>query len=213
MSINHFNIYEGTPVHIPNICIGCTWDYLFPQGPDAMEIGIGGFDDTGLLWDSQAIDHWDHLCALGFNTVPVGGSDDHLGGNDTWPQSKIGAPTTMVFADNLDALSIVAGVRAGRTVVKLNNAKDPMVEIVLSKNSSQTVVTATATQLAQRFTSFDLRLVMNNAVVLREKIDREPFTLSLPVTAPSVGRDRWRAEIFNYHTGMPTTITNHVYVQ
>lgn len=213
MSINHFATYEGTPTHIPNICIGCTWDYLFPESPDAMEIGIGGLDDTGILWDPRAIDHWDHLCGLGFNTVPVGGSDDHSGGNDTWPHSKIGSPTTMVFADNLDVSSIVAGVRQGRTVVKLRNAKDPMVEIALSQNASQTFVAATATQLAKRFTLFELRLVMNNAVVRREKIDREPFALSLPVTPPMMGRDRWRAEIFDISTGIPTTITNHVYVQ
>ncbi len=60
----------------------------------------------------------------------MGGSDDHKGGVDEGLfQSPIGDPTTMVYAETLSAAAILAGVRAGRTAVKLQGPGDPGLEL------------------------------------------------------------------------------------
>ena len=44
--------------------------------------------------------------------------------------SPIGSPTTLVLASSLSHAAIVEGVRAGRTILKLNNASDPDIDLV-----------------------------------------------------------------------------------
>src|SRR5215468_10596730 len=41
-------------------------------------------------------------------------------------------------------------------------------------------------------------------------IDKDPFTVDLPVTPPASGEDRLRAEV--WVDGTPRTITSHVYL-
>jgi hypothetical protein len=92
-----------------------------------IEIGIGNL--PGWVFDPPAIKWWDALVSDGFYQVAaVGGSDDHKGCfNET--DACVGYPTTMVLAANLSAAAIVAGVKAGRTVVKLHAPTDPMVTV------------------------------------------------------------------------------------
>lgn len=112
-------------------CIGCAWKHRIPREQlGAVEIGTGGFDKTGLLFGEQTIAWWERLSAQGLHLAPIGGSDDHRGGQGTGSfDSPIGSPTTMVFAAGLDPASIVDGVRKGHTVVKLQGPDDPMIDL------------------------------------------------------------------------------------
>jgi MYXO-CTERM domain-containing protein len=62
--------------------------------------------------------------------IALGGSDDHSAGRGTGAfDSPIGSPTTMVYADELSVAGLMAGLRAGRTVVRLEGNDDPMIEL------------------------------------------------------------------------------------
>ena len=57
--------------------------------------------------------------------------DDHKAGVMLGQfQSPIGNPTTMVLADELSVAGIIDGVKNGRTVVKLQEPSDPMIDLV-----------------------------------------------------------------------------------
>jgi hypothetical protein len=133
-SINHYDLYTADPNgDLRNSCVGCEWDLdgSFPASKlNAMEVGIQSYNKSGVFLIPRALEHWDHLHALGHMQVaPIGGSDDHHGGqNPGILGSVIGAPTTMVLAANLSHSAIVEGVRLGRTYIKLNNNSDPNVD-------------------------------------------------------------------------------------
>lgn len=136
-SINHFDMYEGSAFDVRNRCVGCAWEMdgdLPSTQVDAIEIAVQGWSGLGWVFSPQAIEHWDHLCAMGHTQIaPIGGSDDHHGGaNETqvgpWRAgSPIGNPTTMVLAANLSHAAVIDGVRNGHTVVRMYGPTDPMV--------------------------------------------------------------------------------------
>lgn len=140
VTINHMNMYEpDTNGDLRNDCVGCYWDYggsLSGDEVDAVEIGIQSWQGIGFIFSPLAIEWWDHQHALGFTHItPIGGSDDHHGGQEeetvgSWEEgSPVGSPTTMVLAANLSHAAIREGVHLGRTVVKLFNASDMMVDL------------------------------------------------------------------------------------
>src|SRR5262249_47425511 len=114
-----------------SLCIGCAWHHDLPaSGVDAVEIATGGWDKVGQGFDEGAIAFWDGLCAQGHHIAAIGGSDDHRGGKDLDAlSSPIGNPATLVYASELSVQGILAGIRNGRTVVKLQDNTDPMVEL------------------------------------------------------------------------------------
>lgn len=59
---------------------------------------------------SYPLASWDKLHAAGYTRIaPIGGSDDHHGGqNEKISDSKLGQPTTMVFAQVLCESSLVS---------------------------------------------------------------------------------------------------------
>jgi hypothetical protein len=124
-SINHPALAIG------DLCIGCGWMAMLDGGSvDAMEVQTGAYHVTGTLFYSRVTTMWDDFLLAGHHVVAVGGSDDHSAGTGTGAfDSAIGSPTTMVWASELSAAAILEGVRRGRTVVKLEGASDPMVEL------------------------------------------------------------------------------------
>lgn len=97
-SINHLDIYipssdpDGDEI---NSCVGCYWDFdgaLPSSMVDAMEVGIQSYAGTipeGQVASPLAIQHWDHMHALGYTQVaPISGSDDHHGGQNDGVASR-----------------------------------------------------------------------------------------------------------------------------
>jgi hypothetical protein len=98
-------------------CVGCGWKFGF-AGLDAVEVWNGPWT----LDDEAVIANWDNLLVAGAHTgtwIPaVGDSDAH-----SEPQ-VIGLPHNVVYADDLDRRSILAGVRAGRLWIAESSAVD-----------------------------------------------------------------------------------------
>lgn len=121
VAINHPALDLG------DACIGCAFEHdLTGIQVDAVEIQTGGLEPVGGLFTDAAIAFWE---ARG-TVAAVGGSDDHRAGRGTgFTDSAIGSPTTMVYADELSVAAILEGVRRRRTVVKLQEPEDPMIDL------------------------------------------------------------------------------------
>ena len=200
-SIDHPTVPGG------DICIGCPWE--LEVDPTLVE----GVEVQGGIWD--AIDFWEQMCAEGSHATAVGGSDDHKAGQGSGVlYSPIGVPTTMVFAERLSVDAILEGVRAGRTVVKVNSIDDPMLETELSGERVGNTVFADTAALSVRVTGgtgHTLQVIKNEAVLETQSIDGDPFTHEINVEAPSEGEDRYRHQVLS--DGDPLSIGSYVWLR
>lgn len=211
LAINH-------PVlNLGDLCIGCAWSLLTPPGRvGAIELQNGQYSVTGTLFFARSVRFWEALLARGEHVAPIGGSDDHRAGTDRGNlASPIGGPTTMVYATELSVPAILAGVRAGRTVVKLQGPGDPMVELRAGDAGliGDTVRAARATLrvTVTGATGATLSFVRNGAAQQDVTVSADPFTATREVDAPTGSTDdRWRCELTV--NGQPRVVTGHIWV-
>jgi len=176
-----------------NLCLGCMWEY------DVDPTTLGGSE----VWTAQgwkdSVKYWEDLCSEGSHAVAIGGSDDHHAGEPGPPNTRpIGTPTTMVFAENLSVEAVLDGVKAGRTVVKVNGIDGPMLETELTGERVGDTVFADASTLSAVVTGgegFSLLVFKNGEETSRIAIDSDPFTHQQEVTAPEEGEDRYRHQV------------------
>lgn len=121
----------------------------------------------------------------------------------------------MVYADELSVAAIVAAVRAGRTVVKLEGPDDPMVELSAGDARIGDTVTARSAELRVRVTGGEgalLYLIENGRRGDPILVDADPFEYARAITAPAGDTDaRWRAQL--EVDGDPRVVTSHLYVR
>jgi MYXO-CTERM domain-containing protein len=209
-AINHPVLDLGTA------CIGCSWSLDLPDTAiSAIEIQNGAYSVTGALFLSGAIRFWEQRLAGGAHVAIIGGSDDHRAGVDLGMfDSAIGGPTTMVYADELSAEAIVRGVREGRTVVRLEAATDPMVELTAEGAMiGDTIETRTATLTARVSggSGATLYFYRNGRALDPIAVDADPFEATLAIEAPPGELDdRYRCQLDV--GGQPRVMTSHLYV-
>ncbi|HWB79318.1 MAG TPA: CehA/McbA family metallohydrolase [Nannocystaceae bacterium] len=209
VSINHPVLDLG------DVCIGCAWDHeIDPLSIDAVEIATTGWDAAGRLFDDEAIAFWDDLCDLGAHAAAVAGSDDHSAGASAGAfSSPIGDPTTMVYATELSVDGLLAGIRASRTVVKLQGPADPMVELVALREYEGDTVHADAPVdyevTVRGGTGFRLRLVRDGDKGGAVDVDADPFVHAFTLESPSDGETRVRAELLDGNSR--AVITSHIW--
>lgn len=198
-----------------SLCLGCAWDLETPpRDIAAVEIQNGAYSLTGTLFYRNALAFWDAHLDAGGRAAAIGGSDDHRAGIDLDSlQSPIGSPTTMVYADALSVDAILAGVRAGRTVVKLEGPDDPMVELTADGAMVGDTVDGPVTLRAvvTGATSGTLAFVRNGELVEQVDVEGDPFEATLEVEAPFGDTDdRWRAQL---SMPRPRVVTSHIWVR
>lgn len=210
-TINHPTLDLGS------FCIGCAWQQpVSPSLIRAIEIGVGGWDETGSLFDESAIAFWEGLADKGVHLTAVGGSDDHRAGvglNQT--QSPIGAPTTLLYASELSVAGLTRALREGRSVVKLRGPDDPLVTITSLTNlaRAQDTLVGTSAQLQARVTGgagHRLAWIENGVVVREVAITSDPFTDERTLEAPAGRSVRLRAEV--RVDQLPRTVTSHLWL-
>ncbi|HVO30743.1 MAG TPA: CehA/McbA family metallohydrolase [bacterium] len=205
-SINH------PALNLGDLCIGCAWKHDVPASEiDGVEIANGGWSEVGNLFDPQAIHFWEQVLDSGSHAVALGGSDDHSAGvNEGTYGSPIGDPTTLVYADDLSEASILAGIRAGRTVVKLQGPGDPMVELsadVPFTSAISSAASATFTAHVTGGTGQRVRFIVNGKAENVVDVTSDPFDATLHVAGPA----RVRAEVVV--AGAARTITSHLFLE
>ncbi len=208
-SINH-PVYD-----VGDLCIGCAWQHdVPPGGVDAVEIGNPEWEKLGRFFSEGAIGYWDWLLSRGHHAAALGGSDDHRAGVDLdFKQSPIGQPATLVYARELGVSALLEGIRAGRTVVKLQGLEDPMVELASSVAPTGDTVIAEGTRLSARVTGArgqQVRFVHNGVRLPLVEVSSDDFMVERDVTAPEHGEDRFRVEV--WMNGRPRTVTSHLWV-
>jgi hypothetical protein len=202
---------------IGDACIGCAWTAtLDGETVDAVEIQTGAYSTTGALFFGNAVEFWEDLLAAGHHVAAVGGSDDHHAGmGSSSIQSPIGSPTTLVWAEELSVAGLLEGIRNGRTVVKLEDPNDPLVELDAPGRDGDTVVGREVT-LQVRVTDIPtfgatLRLVRNGVPGDTVMVNDDPFIHEETVAAPATGEDWIRAELMV--GGQPRVVTSHLFVR
>lgn len=126
--VNHPALELGTN------CIGCAWKHADTDWSkvSGIEVITGKWDVTEVIFTPLALEMWDEQLDAGHRIAAIGGSDDHRAGMGTGLQdTPIGAPTTLVLADDLSEASIKEAIRRGRTMVNLRGPDDPVVEFHL----------------------------------------------------------------------------------
>ncbi|MBP6830279.1 MAG: PHP domain-containing protein [Deltaproteobacteria bacterium] len=210
-SINH-------PVlNLGDACIGCSWSLREPAGSvGAVELQNGQYSVTGALFYARSVRFWEAYLARGEHVAPIGGSDDHRAGEDRGSlASPIGGPTTMVYATELSVPAILAGVRAGRTVVKLQGPDDPMVEL-RAGDAAMIGDTVRARRVTLRATvthgmGSTLSFVRNGEATDPVAVNADPFTATVEVDAPpGASDDRWRCELAV--NDRPRVVTGHIWI-
>lgn len=209
-TINHPTLDLGT------FCIGCAWQQS-AGGATAIEVGVGGWDETGSIFDESALAYWEKLASEGLHLTAVGGSDDHRAGqglNQT--QSAIGSPTVMIYADELSVEALQRGLRDGRTVVKLRGPDDPMIELGWPSSLTHSMgmlFSSEPVEVSARVTGgagHVLAWIENGVTVATTPIPSNDFTATRTLSAPEGQSARLRAEV--RLGGQPRTVTSHVWV-
>lgn len=213
VSINHPALDLG------DLCIGCAWSHADTPWDSvaAIEIHTGNYESTVGLFTPRAIALWDQTLASGHRVAAVGGSDDHRAGQGTGTNdTPIGSPTTLVYADELSEAAIIAGVRAGRTVVLLRGPDDPMVELFVTAGGERGMLGDTV--MGERAVveahvtggdGLDFSLVVDGTSTELVTIDGDDATLRFEIAVPEDGA-RVRGEVLDAF--LPVTVTSHVYV-
>lgn len=194
-------------LNVGDLCIGCGWQYdVDPQSIDGVEV-----------WGSifTGIPFWEDLLERGSHAVALGGSDDHRGGaGEGALYAPLASPTTMVWAEELSVPALLAGIREGRTVVKIEGPHGPMIETELSGEPSGDTVRAERATLRARVTAGDgntLRIMRNGVVLEEVAVNGDPFVHEIEVEAPSDGEDRYRHEVVAGDRLL--TVASHVWLR
>lgn len=197
------------------LCWGCAWEQELDVLPlDGLEVQTQSVDVLGTLLLDGTLALWDSLCDQGRHVVALGGSDDHTGGSPgPGLGSAIGEPTTLVEADELSVAGIVAGVKAGRTVVKLGGPQDPMVVLDADGRQGDTV-RADRVEVRARVTGGaggQLLVVRNGEPAELVDVPTDDFTWTGELAARGEQPARLRVHVLR--DGLPRTITSHLWVE
>ena len=208
-----------SPAHptldIGSSCMGCAWEHpVDVMSFDGLEVSSGSVDKLGAVLLVNALAMWDAQCDAGAHVAALGGSADHTGGTATGAVgSRIGEPTTMVFAEELSVDGIVEGVRQNRTVVKLGGMSDPMVELDAQGREGDTIYADRATVTARVTGGAGAQLLVVRDGLESEVADipSDDWTWTGTVDAPATGQARVRVHVLR--DGVVRTITSHLWVE
>jgi len=204
-SINHPQV----PPEFP--CTGCAW---------LIEVDGTTIDGVEVLQGRlPGITFWETLMEDGSHAAAIGGSDDHRGGEGNLNDplyTPVGVPATMVFAEELSVEGILAGIRSGRTVVKLEGPDGPMLETELSGERTDDTVVADEATLSVVVTGgmgLTLFVYKNGEVIDEIEVTSDPFTDEREVVAPEEGEDRYRHQVNDSGGRRPVAIGGYVWLQ
>jgi MYXO-CTERM domain-containing protein len=203
-------------------CIGCSWEHADTPWDKvaAMEIITGPWDLVERLFVPRAMELWDQQLDAGNRIAAVSGSDDHRAGTGTGiTDTPIGSPTTLVLADNLSEEAILAGIRAGRTMVMMRGPDDPFVDAHIARADGSAaeigddidgISTVTLTAQITGGSGNFAQVWRDGVEVDQTKIDSDDFTYTF-AEQPGAGPHRYRVELIN-DANQRIVVTSHFYV-
>jgi hypothetical protein len=205
----------------------CHWEYGWIEGADAIEVWNG-------LWHQanyRSLTWWDELLQQGRRIVAIGGSDRHQPREfDPYFPHQVGTPTTRVYAENLSAKAILAGIQTGHVFVTADVA-GPQIRLAAKTASGQAAMMGdTLARPAGTPVTFEcevdgakghvLELIQDGRVIERRTLEDE--TVRAAWTVPIEGPGYLRAQVVaSGPTGpLPATayprvlaLTNPIYIR
>jgi hypothetical protein len=186
VSINHPRVPTG------EACMGCGWS---PNPPVDMSLvqGIEVVNGHDIESPTAGLPFWQEQLQLGHRLTAIGGSDTHdVTSRNIPPPGQIGMPTTVVYASQLSAEAIIAGIRAGNVFVDTAGTRDRALEFT-ARHANRQVVMGEALQLTgRRNVTFDVRvtqlaggtieIIRDGTVTRREKVTDAAQSLTFEQT-------------------------------
>jgi len=216
--------HPATPfVPMGNSYLG--WGWAYPETDwglvDFYEVVNGPskvYDVVPNIFNTLAILQWEGLLSSGHKITAIGGSDDHLGGHGSDPlYSPLGAPTTVVYAEELSARGIFEALKAGHVYVIAEGPQGPRIDFTAQCGDRTAMVGDTVTGNyidfrvevtggAGRTLTFwkdGIPWIGHHAVT----IDQDPFIYTFTIHALNQGRIR-----IELHNGIYlSALTNPIY--
>jgi hypothetical protein len=176
-SINHPSSPSG------EICMGCGWtapgtDYDEVQ---AIEVANGGSERAqhGAEGPLSGVAFWEKQLNAGHRITAIGGSDNHDAGLAPDVAGSVGRPTTVVHADALSTLAILAGLRAGRVFIDLDASSDRLLDLTARSARDQAVMGGVLRVKAGETVAFTAALVGGDLKGLQ--IVRDGVVVNTPI--------------------------------
>ncbi len=129
LSVCHPSVPSG------EACMGCGWtapDTDFSR-VEVIEV-INGGATRAMGGDAEGpfsgVPFWHEQLNRGFRITGVGGSDNHDPSLAPDTPSAVGKPTTLVEADELSEIAILAAIRAGRVAIDLDGTNHRTLDLI-----------------------------------------------------------------------------------
>ncbi|MFM2163162.1 MAG: hypothetical protein RLZZ383_2674 [Pseudomonadota bacterium] len=217
--VNHPSLDLG------DLCIGCAWDQpVDPAGVAAIEVLTGGWAAVSRVAYGPNLALWESWLDAGARVAAVGGSDDHAAGDGSGPTySPIGSPTTRLLARELSVPALREALAAGRTMVQLRGASDPVLRLEAEADpldGSDVPDDRPWTATVEGAEGLTLQWIVQGAVVHTVAVTADPFVDVRSFDAPPSGLRvrlalvdgdtprvltgyRWLADVETPSTGAP----------
>lgn len=179
LSVNHPGRETG------DRCTGCGWDApLTPWSRvEAMEV-VNGSTIEG---PTAGMPVWYSHLNQGHRLTGLGGSDEH----GARPNGRVGAPATVIHAEELSEAALLAGIRSGQVYVRTRGPEGPVMDMTAS-TGDQTVAMGGVLRLTQkqdvrldfrleRAAGQQIEVVRNGQVVASLRVATSASTLSYAI--------------------------------
>jgi hypothetical protein len=216
VSINHPSDPSG------EACMGCGWTPATKVDMSlftAVEAVNGGSEKAGI----SDIPFWNRQLDKGCRLTGIGGSDNHRPLQPLEQTGSIGSPTTVVYATELSATAVIAGIRAGHVFIDLAGTRNRLLEVT-AQNKDQIVHAGDTLTAAQgEVVSYSLRVTAADGGKVRWLKDGQEVPLAgsadvssadqtFPMSWVSDGRRHWFRAAVVGPDGKLWLLGNPVYV-
>ena len=218
--INHMRLAGG------GSCIGCQWVHADTPWDKvrAVELATGPYAFNEPFVVPGILDDVDARMDEGATIAFVTGSDDHDAGGGNLEDmfyAPIGTPTTRVYAASLSEADVIAGVRAGRTVVNLRGPEDPVVDLtiqdlhgddggMIGDTIAASAVRITAHVVGGTAPETTIRVVQDGRRLPAVAVDGADFTHEWLLAVPQDrARTRFRLELEEHYDRV--VVTSHAF--
>jgi len=205
VSINHPRLPDG------EACMGCGWnvtDADVMQSVHGVEV-VNGDTATGAL---SGWAFWARMLSAGHRLTAVGGSDEHT--VDDHADRRLGRPATVVWAQALSEAAVIAGLKSGRTYVRVRGPAGPVLTDLHAEQDGRRIEMGGSVRpgrplrLIADISGADgqlLEWMVDGQVADTARLTPGPHVLAWPA-----GVARWAALVVRDASG-PTMLSNAVY--
>jgi hypothetical protein len=216
VSINHPRVPTG------EACMGCGWSPN-PAADMSLVQGVEVVNGHDIETAVAGIPFWHEQLQKGLRLTAIGGSDTHdVTSNNLFPApGRIGVPTTVVFAHELSADGIVAGIRAGNVFLDTAGTRDRKLELTATHKQATVAMggqlalparqSATFTVRVEQLTGGSIEVIRDGAVIERSPVKATLHSWSFDAT--SDGKRHWIRVDVRDADGKLALIGNPIYLQ